>query len=73
METEREIRVGASGAGGGGESCYSYCPPTQKPTKIGPISKNAWHFGLEDLVKTKFIIIYCKKNMDRAFKIFLKI
>jgi hypothetical protein len=27
----------------------------------------AWHFGPEDLAKTKFIIIYCKKSMDRAF------
>jgi hypothetical protein len=35
--------------------------------KIGPVTKTAWHFGPEDLVKAKFIIIDCKKSMDRAF------
>ncbi len=51
---------------GWGESCYSYCPPpqprsvwqTQKPAKISTVKKTAWRFGPEDLVKTKFIIIY---------------
>ena len=40
---------------------------TKKPAKICAVSKTAWPFGPEDLVKTKFIIIYCKKNMDRTF------
>jgi hypothetical protein len=35
---------------GWGESC--------KPAKIGPVCETAWRFGPEDLVKTKFIIIY---------------
>jgi hypothetical protein len=38
-----------------------------QPAKIGPVRGTAWRFGPEDLVKTKFIIIYCLKNMDRAF------
>jgi hypothetical protein len=48
-------------------------PPTKicvihtETSKIGTVSETAWHFGPEDLVKTKFIIIDCKKSMDRAF------
>ncbi len=53
------IQVGGLGGSGG-------C----KLAKIGPVSKTAWRFGPEDFVKTKFIIIYCEKNMDRAFQIF---
>jgi hypothetical protein len=40
--------------------------------KIGTVSATAWHFGPEDLVTAKFIIIVCKKSMGRAFKIFEK-
>jgi hypothetical protein len=40
---------------------------SQKPAKIGTVGETAWLFGPEDLVKTKFIIIFCKKSMDRAF------
>jgi hypothetical protein len=46
---------------------------SRKPAKIGAVRESAWRFGPEDLVKTKFIIIYCKKSMDRAFQIFKKI
>ena len=54
------IQVGGlGGSGGWGES--------RKPAKIGPVSVTAWRFGPEDFVKTKFIIIYCKKTMVRAF------
>jgi hypothetical protein len=35
--------------------------------KEGAVSKTAWRFGPEDLVKNKFIIIVYKKSMDRAF------
>ncbi len=71
------LKGNCGGGGGGrcgwgwGESCCSYWsfPPrcvwhTQKPAKIGTVSKTAWP---EDLFKTKFIIIYWKKSMDRAF------
>jgi hypothetical protein len=40
---------------------------SRKPAKIGPVSKTAWRFGPEYFVKTKFILIYCEKRMDRAF------
>jgi hypothetical protein len=57
-----------------GESCFSYWPSpprsvwhTQKPVKIGTVSQTAWLFGPEDLVKTRFVTINCKKTMDRAF------
>jgi hypothetical protein len=59
--------------GGGGKAAIATAPPhqdlcdTQKPAKIGVVSKTAWLFGPEDLVKTKCIIIYCKKSIDRAF------
>jgi hypothetical protein len=54
------IQVGGlGGSGGWEESC--------KPAKIGPVSETARRFGPEDLVKTKFIIKYCLKIMDRAF------
>ncbi len=64
---------GAVEAGGWGESCYSYCPPTKicvthKETgKIGSVRETAWRFGPEVLIKTEFVIIYCKKSIDRAF------
>jgi hypothetical protein len=69
---------GAGAAGGGGKAAIATAPPppprsvlhTQKPAKIGPVSKTAWCFGPEDLVKTKFIIKNCKKSMNRAFSIF---
>jgi hypothetical protein len=60
---------GAGVAGGGGKAAIAtnkICV-TQKPAKIGPVIKTAWLFGPEGLVKTKFIIIYCKKSMNRAF------
>ncbi len=54
------IQVGGlGGSGGWGES--------RKPAKIGPVSETTWCFGPEDFVKTKFIIIYCEKSIDRAF------
>jgi hypothetical protein len=59
--------------GGGGKVVIATGHPhqdlcdTQKPAKIGAIGETAWLFGPEDLVKTKFIMIYCKKSMDRAF------
>ncbi len=62
--------------GGGGKAAIATAPPhkdlcdTQKPAKIGDVSETAWLFGPENLVKTTFIIISCKKRMDRAFKIF---
>jgi hypothetical protein len=31
------------------------------------VNETTWYFGPEDLVKTKFGIIVCKKSMDRAF------
>ncbi len=65
---------GADAAGGGGKAAIATASPpprsvshTQKPANIGTVSKTAWRFGPEDLIKTKFIIIYCKKSMDRAF------
>jgi hypothetical protein len=64
---------GVGGAGGGGKATIANAPPTKicvihKETgKIGAVSKTAWLFGPEDLVKTKFVKIYCKKSMDRAF------
>jgi hypothetical protein len=64
---------GAGVAGGGGKAATITAPPpryvkyTQKPAKIGAVSKTAWHFGPEVLLKTKFIIKYCEKSMDRAF------
>jgi hypothetical protein len=36
------------------------------------VSKTAWHFEPEDLVKTKFIKIYHKKIMDRLSESFEK-
>jgi hypothetical protein len=62
---------------GWGETCYASVPlhhkglcDTQEPEKIGAVSATTWCFGPEDLVKTTFIIIYCKKSMDRAFEKF---
>jgi hypothetical protein len=49
------------------------CDTHKKPAKIGSVSGSAWRFGPEYLVKTKFVMIYHKKNMDRAFQIFKKI
>jgi hypothetical protein len=34
---------------------------------MGAVDATAWSFGPEDLVKTKIVIIVCKKSMDRAF------
>jgi hypothetical protein len=65
---------GAGAAGGWGESWYATAPlrhkglcDAQEPAKIRAVSVTTWRFGPEDLVKTKFITIYCKKSMDRAF------
>ncbi len=77
---QREIRLGVGAARGGGKAAIAtYCPPP--PTEIcvthtetvknGAESKIAWHFGPEDLVITKFIVIVCKKRIGRAFSIFL--
>jgi hypothetical protein len=46
--------------GGGGKAANQQ--------KISSVSATAWGFGPEDLVKTKFIIIYCKKSMERVSK-----
>jgi hypothetical protein len=69
-----KLEWGVGAAGGGGKAAIAPAPtPTKicvytlKPSKIGSVSETAWLFGPEDLVKTKFIIIYCKKNMDRTF------
>jgi hypothetical protein len=35
------------------------CVPHTETGKIGAVSKTTWCFGPEDLVKTKFINIYC--------------
>jgi hypothetical protein len=70
---KEKLGWGADEAGGGGKAAIATAPPhqdlcdTQKLAKIGAVSKTAWLFGPDDLVKTKFIIIYCKKSMDRAF------
>jgi hypothetical protein len=73
---QREIRVGARGRA---KAAIATAPPphkdlcdTQKPAKIGAVSATTWHFGPEDLVKTKFIIICCKMSMDSLFKSFEK-
>ncbi len=41
-------------------------------SKIGTVTTTAWRFEPEDLVKTKLVLLVCKKSMDRAFKIFKK-
>jgi hypothetical protein len=70
---KREIRVrGGCGGWVGGKAAIATAPPIKicvTPTKTGEnrrVSKTAWLFRPEDLVKTKFIIIYCK-SVDRAF------
>jgi hypothetical protein len=68
------VGVGADAARGGGKADIATAPPpttnfcvTHTETgKIGAVSKTAWRFGPEDLVETKFIIIYCKKGMNRV-------
>jgi hypothetical protein len=45
-------------------------PPTKicvKHTETGALSKTAWRFGPEELVKTKFSIIDCEKSINKAF------
>ncbi len=69
---QTEKRDGAGAAGGGGKAAIATAPPppersvlhTQKPAKIGGVSKTTWRFGPEDLVKTKFIIIHCYKSIQ---------
>jgi hypothetical protein len=41
---------------------------TQETAKIGAVSTTTWQFGPEELVKTKFIIIYCKKSFLNLLK-----
>jgi hypothetical protein len=38
--------------------------------KIGTVSKTEWHFGPEDLVKTKFIVIVLKRAWAGLLKLF---
>ncbi len=68
---KEKLKGGAGAAGGGGKAAIATVPPhqdhTQEPAKIGSVSETTWLFGPEDLVRTKFVIIYCKKSMDRAF------
>jgi hypothetical protein len=45
---------------------------TQKPAKIGPVNGTAWHFGPEDLVKTRFLIYVYKRAWTGIFKSFGK-
>jgi hypothetical protein len=49
------------------------CVHTQRNAKTAKVHSIAWHFGHEDLVKTKLLIKVCKKNMDKAFYSFLKL
>jgi hypothetical protein len=39
----------------------------QKPAKIIMVNATTWHFGPEDLVKTKLRIIFYKKSISKAF------
>ncbi len=66
--------MGAGAARGGGKAAIATVPPHQdlcdthrNRRKTGSVRETTWLFGPEDLVKTKFVIIYCKKSMDRAF------
>jgi hypothetical protein len=70
---KEKLGRGVGAPGGGGKLLEllpfppNICVTHTETGKIGAVSKTAWLFGPEDLVKTKFIIIYCKKRMDRAF------
>jgi hypothetical protein len=74
---KEKLEWGAGAAGGGGKAAIATAPlpprsvlHTQKQAKIGTVSKTACRFGPEDLVKTKVVIIACKKSMGRALQIF---
>ncbi len=54
------VRIGS----GGKAVILSYCLHSKCSYMV---------FGHENLVKTKLVIIVCKKSMDRNFKIFRKI
>ncbi len=58
-------------------TCLTPPPPhpvlwTQKKAKISRILATLWHFGHEDLVETKLIIIICNKSIGKAFFIVWK-
>jgi hypothetical protein len=70
--SKRNTGGGRVQRGVGGKLVF-YCPPPPQRSvspgkaKIGAVSATTLRFGPEELVKTKFIIIYCKKSMDKAF------
>ncbi len=43
---------------------------THKKIKIAAIHSITWHFGQEDLVRTKLLIIVGEKSLNKAFYIF---
>jgi hypothetical protein len=74
---QREIRVGGGCSQGWGKASIATAPTKicmthTETSKIGTVSKTAWRFGPEDLVKTKFIIIVHKKSINRVFQLLEK-